>query len=96
MCPKRRCSGALGEPHPLRARSPRQAPNGWSLFSGQRYRKCPQLPVRCVSALSMAFAMGWEILWPLILGFALSGVVQAVATKGEMSDSCPIPRCARS
>ena len=22
------------------------------------------------SALSMAFAMGWEILWPLILGFA--------------------------
>ena len=24
-------------------------------------------------ALSMAFAMGWEILWPLILGFTLSG-----------------------
>src|SRR6266849_4365745 len=23
-------------------------------------------------ALSMAFAMGWEILWPLILGFALA------------------------
>ena len=22
-------------------------------------------------ALSMAFAMGWQILWPLILGFAL-------------------------
>ena len=29
-------------------------------------------------ALSMAFAMGWEKLWPLILGFTLSGVVQAV------------------
>jgi uncharacterized protein len=42
-----------------------------------------------VSALSMAFAMGWEILWPLILGFALSGVVQAVATKGEMSRLLP-------
>ena len=28
-------------------------------------------------ALSMAFAMGWEILRPLILGFALSAVVQA-------------------
>ena len=45
------------------------------------------------TALSMAFAMGWEILWPLILGFALSGVVQAVVTKGEMSrllrDSSP-------
>src|SRR5258707_4953269 len=31
-------------------------------------------------ALSMAFAMGWEILWPLILGFALSAVVQAVVS----------------
>ena len=41
------------------------------------------------SALSMAFAMGWEILWPLILGFALSGVVQAVVTKGEMSRLLP-------
>ena len=42
-----------------------------------------------VSALSMAFAMGWEILWPLILGFALSGVVQAVVTKEEMSRLLP-------
>jgi len=42
-----------------------------------------------VSALYMAFAMGCEILWPLILGFALSGVVQAVATKGEMSRLLP-------
>ena len=30
-----------------------------------------------IRALGMALAMGWEILWPLILGFALSGVVQA-------------------
>ena len=37
----------------------------------------------------MAFAMGWEILWPLILGFALSGVVQAVVTKAEMSQLLP-------
>jgi hypothetical protein len=42
-----------------------------------------------VSALYMAFAMGWEILWPLILGFALSGVVQAVVTKGEMTRLLP-------
>jgi len=34
-------------------------------------------------ALNMAFAMFWEILWPLILGFALSGVVQAVVSKRE-------------
>ena len=29
-------------------------------------------------AISMAATMGWEILWPLVLGFFLSGVVQAV------------------
>jgi uncharacterized membrane protein YraQ (UPF0718 family) len=42
-----------------------------------------------IRALSMAFAMGWEILWALILGFALSGVVQAVVTKGEMARLLP-------
>jgi uncharacterized protein len=31
-------------------------------------------------ALFMAFSMFWEILWPLILGFALSGIVQAVVS----------------
>jgi uncharacterized protein len=40
-------------------------------------------------ALWMAFAMFWEILWPLILGFGLSGVVQAVVSKGEMSRFLP-------
>src|SRR5437763_456052 len=41
------------------------------------------------NALYMAFAMFWEILWPLILGFALSGVVQAVVSKSEMSRLLP-------
>jgi uncharacterized protein len=41
------------------------------------------------TALGMAFVMGWEILWPLVLGFALSGIVQAVVTKGEMSRLLP-------
>jgi uncharacterized membrane protein YraQ (UPF0718 family) len=36
-------------------------------------------------ALGMALAMGWEILWPLILGFALSAAVQAVVSKQQMS-----------
>jgi uncharacterized protein len=40
-------------------------------------------------ALRMAFAMFWEILWPLILGFGLSGVVQAVVSKKEMSKLLP-------
>jgi hypothetical protein len=34
-------------------------------------------------ALWIAFAMFWEILWPLILGFTFSGVVQAVISKKE-------------
>ena len=36
-------------------------------------------------ALSMAFAMFWEILWALILGFGLSGIVQAVVSKSQMT-----------
>src|SRR5438876_4741129 len=36
-------------------------------------------------ALSMAFAMFWEILWALILGFGLSGIVQAVVSKKQMT-----------
>src|SRR5881296_3782955 len=42
-----------------------------------------------VQALSFAFGMFWEILWALILGFALSGVVQAVVSKGEMRRLLP-------
>src|SRR5262245_43009490 len=33
--------------------------------------------------------MFWEILWALILGFALSGMVQAVVSKGEMRRLLP-------
>jgi uncharacterized membrane protein YraQ (UPF0718 family) len=43
-------------------------------------------------ALWMACGMGWEILWPLILGFALSGVVQAVVSHSEMSRLLPDDR----
>jgi uncharacterized membrane protein YraQ (UPF0718 family) len=35
-------------------------------------------------ALSFAFGMFWEILWALILGFALSAVVQAVVRKSTI------------
>lgn len=40
-------------------------------------------------ALMMAFTMGWEILWALILGFWLSAIVQAVVSKEEMSRLLP-------
>jgi uncharacterized membrane protein YraQ (UPF0718 family) len=36
-------------------------------------------------ALTMAAAMGWEILWPLVLGFFLSGVVQAVVRREQVT-----------
>jgi uncharacterized membrane protein YraQ (UPF0718 family) len=42
-----------------------------------------------VRALSFAFGMFWEILWALILGFALSGVVQAVVSKRELRRLLP-------
>jgi uncharacterized protein len=43
-------------------------------------------------ALGMALAMGWEILWPLILGFALSAVVQAAVSHQQMSRLLPDDR----
>jgi uncharacterized protein len=40
-------------------------------------------------ALSIAFGMFWEILWALILGFAISAAVQAVVSKAEMRRLLP-------
>src|SRR3989475_4996493 len=40
-------------------------------------------------ALSFAFGMTWEVLWALILGFALSAAVQAVVSKQEMRRLMP-------
>ncbi len=36
-------------------------------------------------ALKTAFDMFWEVLWPLILGFGLSGIVQAVVSHKAMA-----------
>lgn len=46
-------------------------------------------------ALKTAFGMFWEILWPLVLGFTLSGVVQALVPHRTMSRylGCEGPRC---
>src|SRR5438067_5976269 len=40
-------------------------------------------------ALSFAFGMTWEVLWALVLGFALSAAVQAVVSKREMRRLLP-------
>jgi uncharacterized protein len=42
-----------------------------------------------LDALSFAFGMFWEILWALILGFALSAAVQAVVSKRELRRLLP-------
>jgi uncharacterized protein len=46
-------------------------------------------------ALYMSFSMLWEILWPLILGFTLSGIVQAVVSHQAMAKTlgCNGPKC---
>ena len=36
-------------------------------------------------ALFMSFNMFWEILWPLILGFTLSAIVQAIVSHNAMA-----------
>jgi uncharacterized protein len=40
-------------------------------------------------ALNFAFGMTWQILWALVLGFALSAVVQAVVSKEAISGLLP-------
>src|SRR3989441_1571540 len=40
-------------------------------------------------ALSFAFGMTWEVLWALILGFTLSGAIQALVAKREMRRLMP-------
>jgi uncharacterized membrane protein YraQ (UPF0718 family) len=40
-------------------------------------------------ALTMSGLMAWEILWPLILGFMLSGAIQAVVSHKQMSTLLP-------
>ena len=67
----------------------KQAPNSAVGYLRSYSRKMSAFAHALFTALSAAFAMGWEILRPLILGFALSGVVQAVVTKGEMSRLLP-------
>ena len=42
-----------------------------------------------VRALSFAFGLFWQILWALILGFTLSGIVQAVVSKQEVRRLLP-------
>src|SRR5579885_817231 len=48
-----------------------------------------------IQALFMSFSMFWEILWPLILGFTLSGIIQALVSHQAMAKTlgCDGPKC---
>jgi uncharacterized membrane protein YraQ (UPF0718 family) len=48
-----------------------------------------------LQALNMTLVMTWEVFWALVLGFALSGIIQAVVSKGEMSRLLPFPHRAQ-
>src|SRR6202035_1340774 len=43
-------------------------------------------------ALGLSFGMFWQILWALVLGFGLSGAVEAVVSKEQMSRLLPDDR----
>jgi uncharacterized membrane protein YraQ (UPF0718 family) len=43
-------------------------------------------------ALGLSFGMFWQILWALVLGFGISGAVEAVVSKEEMSRLMPDDR----
>jgi uncharacterized membrane protein YraQ (UPF0718 family) len=45
-----------------------------------------------IDALKTAGLMGWEILWPLVLGFLVSGTIQAVVSHREMAKLLPDDR----
>jgi uncharacterized membrane protein YraQ (UPF0718 family) len=44
------------------------------------------------NALKMAGFMGWEILWALVLGFFISGAIQALVSHSEMARLLPDDR----
>ena len=45
-----------------------------------------------LKAIEMAAIMGWEILWALIFGFLISGLIQAVVSHKEMAKLLPDDR----
>lgn len=54
-----------------------------------------QIVYSVAQALYTSFNMFWEILWPLILGFTLSGIVQALVPHQAMAKTlgCDDPKC---
>jgi len=44
-----------------------------------------QIVFQIGTSVITSLSMFWEVLWPLILGFALSGIVQALVSKGSIA-----------
>jgi uncharacterized protein len=82
------CAQRHGRIRGLRYENAEQFSQGW-LEPHQRPAKgatALHLVHEIGHALYMAFAMFWEILWALILGFFISGVVQAVVSKYKIAE----------
>jgi uncharacterized protein len=58
-------------------------------------RKVLQVLNSIGQALFTSFSMFWEILWPLILGFTLSAIIQSVVSHNAMAKTlgCEGPKC---
>src|SRR6266851_53203 len=78
-CPHRRSTSLLSQP----------AYRTWE------ERTSMQIVNSIGQALFTSFSMFWEILWPLMLGFTLSGIVQAVVSHNAMAKTlgCDGPKC---
>ena len=81
---ERRCRRRSKEPWPLGGRLPKRAPNSGIGRPPSYSRKMSSFAHALFTALSMAFAMGWEILWPLILGFGVNPVRWTVCHLGRL------------
>src|SRR5947209_20184168 len=69
-----------------------QPTSGWwdgNAFAGTTARSDMAALMHVWDALRMAFAMFWEIFWAPALGFAISGAVQAVVSKKEVTRLLP-------
>src|SRR5712692_890222 len=63
--------------------------SGRNVLAGPAPRCDMDLLMHVWDAIRMAFAMFWEIFWALALGFGISGAVQAVVSKREMTRLLP-------
>lgn len=61
-------------------------------FAFRRQDGKPLIMQEILQAILMALDMGWQMLWALVLGFFISGAIQAVVSHKEMASLLPDDR----